>query len=82
MRANGCARLPADRPFQPSMIEPLQSILVNVEVVGEPAVPESANLNESSSSHSKPTTQTIDPSVLQDLVNHYSAELLGFEPNL
>ena len=81
MRLDVCARLPVDHPFQPPVIEPLQSIPADAEVVGEPAVFESANPNESSSSHPKPTTQTSDPSVLDELVNHYSGELPGFEPN-
>jgi len=80
MRVDVCSRLPADHPFQPTMIEPLQSIPTNVEVVGEPAVSESANLSESS--HPTPTTQASEPSVLDDLVNHYSGELPGYEPNL
>jgi len=75
MRLDVCARLPVDHPFQPPVIEPLQSIPVDAEVVGEPVVFESANPNESSSSHPKPTTQTSDPSVLDELANHYSGEL-------
>jgi len=82
MRLDVCARLPADHPFQPPVIEPLQSIPVDAEVVGEPAVPKSANHEESSSSHPKPTTQTSDQSVLVELANHYSGELPRFEPNL
>ena len=81
MRLDVCARLPADHPFHPSVIEPLQSIPVDVEVVGEPAVPESESHEESSSSQPKPTTQTSDQSVLDELANHYSGELPGFEPN-
>jgi len=81
MRLDVCARLPADHPFQPPVIEPLQSIPADAEVVGEPAVSDSTN-NESSSSNPKPTTQTSDPSVLDELANHYSGELPGFEPNL
>jgi len=63
------------------MIEPLQSITTDAEVVGEPTGPESTN-HELSLSPSKPTTQTSDPSVIQDLINQYSGELPGFEPNL
>jgi hypothetical protein len=81
LRVNVCARLPANHPFQPPMIEPLQSIPAGVEGVSEPAVPASSNLNESSSSHSKPTTQTSEPSVLDELVNHCSGELPGYETN-
>jgi len=82
MRLDFCARLPADHPFQPLVIEPLQFIPADAEVVGEPAVPESANPEESSSSHPKPTNQTSEQSVLDELANHYSGELPGFEPNL
>jgi len=77
-----CVRLPADHPFQPLVIEPLQSIPADSEVVGEPAVLESANHEESSSSHLEPTTQTSDQFVLVELANHYSGELPRFEPNL
>jgi len=82
MRVDVCKGLPANHPFQPPMIEPLQSIPADVEVEGEPTVPESVNHEESSSSHPKPTTQTSDPSVLVELANHYSGELPEFESNL
>ena len=49
MRLDVCARLPHDHPFQPPMNEPLQSIPADAQVVGEPAVPKSANYEESSS---------------------------------
>jgi len=79
-RINACARLPVDHP-QPPMIEPLQSIPANAEVVGDQTGPEYDN-QEVSVSPPKPTTQTSDPAVIQDLINHYSGELPGFEPNL
>jgi len=79
MRVDVCARLPADHRLQPPMIECIQSIPTDVEGVDEPAGPESANI--SISSHPKSTTQTTEPSVLDDLVNHYSGELPGYEPN-
>jgi hypothetical protein len=82
MRFNVCARLPADHPFQPPMIEPLQSIPTDAENLGELAVPVSGNHESSSSSHPKPTTHTLEPSVLENLINHYSGELPGVEPNL
>jgi len=80
-RINPCVRLPVDHPLLPPMIEPLQSIPADAEVVGEPTGPEYAN-HEVSLPPSKPTTQISDPSVIQDLINHYSGELPGFEPNL
>ena len=76
MRLDVCARLPADHPFQPPMIEPLQSLPAD-----EPVVAKSTNYEESSS-HPKPTTQTSESSVLDELVNHYSGELPGSELNL
>jgi len=76
-RINACARLPVNHPLQPPMIEPLQFIHGNVEVIDEQIGHESAN-HEVSLSPSKPTTQTSDPSVIQDLINHYSSELPGF----
>jgi len=80
MRLDVCARLLANHHFQPPVMEPLQSIPVDAEVVGEPAGPESANLEESSS-YPILTTQTSEQSVLDELANHYSGELPGFEPN-
>jgi len=77
-RFNACARLPVDHPLQPLMIETLQSIPDDAKVVGEPTWPESAN-HEVSLSPSKPTTQTSDPSVIQDLINHYSGEIASSE---
>jgi len=80
-RINACVRLPADYPPQPPMIEPLQSIPADVEVVGDQTGPKSAN-HEVSVSLPKPTTQTFEPSVLDNLVNHYSRELPGYETSL
>jgi len=40
MRINVCARLPADHPFQPPFIQPLQSIPADAKVTNEQAVPE------------------------------------------
>jgi len=64
------------------MIEPIQSLPVDVEGVDEPVVAKSANHEKSSSSHPTPTTQAFEPSVLDDLVNDYSGELPGYESNL
>ena len=78
IRIDVCEILPADHPLQPPMIECLQSIPADAEGVDEPAGSESANI--STSSHSNSTTQTPEPSVLDDLVNHYSGELPSYEP--
>jgi len=42
-RINACARLPADHPLQPPMIEPLQSIPADAKVVGDQTGPKSSN---------------------------------------
>jgi len=81
IRINACVRLPTDHPLQPPMIEQLQSIPADAEVVGDQTGPESAN-HEVSVFSPKQTTQTSDPSVIQDLINPYSGELPGFEPSL
>jgi len=79
MRVDVCARLPADHPLQPPMIELIQSLPADAEGVDEPAGFESTNISESS--NHKSTTQTTEPSMLDDLVNHYSGELPSYEPN-
>jgi len=63
------------------MMEPLQSIPVDAEVVGDQTGHEYAN-HEVSVSLPKPNTQTSEPSVLDNLVNHYSGELPGYETNI
>ena len=42
-RINDCARLPADHPLQPPMIEPLQFVPADAEVVNDQTLPEFAN---------------------------------------
>jgi len=79
-RINACVILPADHPLQPPMIEPLQFVPADAEGVDDQTGSESAN-NEVSLSPSKTTTQSSEPSVLDNLVNHYSCELPGCETN-
>jgi len=81
MRIDICNRLPANHLLQPPMVEPLQTIPVDAEIGSEQAEPEYDN-HVSSLSQPQPTTQTSDPSILEELANHYSDELPGFEPNL
>jgi len=47
-RVDLCAKLPPDHPFQPPMIDCLQSILADAEGVDEPAESVSANISTSS----------------------------------
>jgi hypothetical protein len=67
MKIQVSARLPADHPFEPPMIEPLQFVPADVETIGEPVGPESTNLNVS------------EPSILDEST---IGELPDFEPNL
>ena len=71
MRINVCARLPADHPFQPPFIQPLQPIPADAEVMNEQAVPE-PNIPETSSSQPQPSTQTCEP-------NHEKASELTYD---
>ena len=70
MRIDVCNKLSANHPLQPPMVEPLQTIPVDVEVGCEQAGPESG-IPETSSSQPQPSTQTSEPSVLDELANHY-----------
>jgi len=81
MRVDVCQRLPADHPFQPPFIQPLQTIHANAEVESDQAEPQSDIPISSSSSQPQPTIQTSDPFVLEALANHYNGELPGFRPN-
>jgi len=80
MRIDVCNRLPTNHPIKPPMVEPLQTIPTDAEAGSEQAEPESDN-HVSSPSQPQLTTQTSDPSVLEELANHYSGELPSFKPN-
>jgi hypothetical protein len=82
IRIDVCARLPAEHPFQPPFIQPLQSIHANAKVEKEQAMPDFDVSASTSTSQPQPITQTSDPSVLDELANHYSGELPGIELNL
>ena len=76
-----CNKLPVNHPIQPPMIESLQTIPADAKVGCEQAEPESG-IPETSLSQPQPSTQTSEPSILDELANHYQGELPGFEPNL
>jgi len=83
-RVDACKNLPANHPLQPPMIEPIQSIPVDAEGAVDYTGSGSTNIDVSSSHPNSPTqtTQTSEPSIIQDLMNHYSGELPGYESNL
>jgi len=80
------SRNPGDvsRALQPPMIEHIQSIPADAEGAVDYTGSDSANIDVSSSHPNSPTqtTQTSEPSIIQDLVNHYSGELPEYETNL
>jgi len=86
-RIDACKNLPADHPLQPPMIEPIQYIPVDAEGAADYTGPDSANINVSSShpncltQTTQTTIQTSEPLIIQNLVNHYSGELLENESN-
>ncbi len=79
MKADFYNRLPANHPLKPPMIEPISFVPADEEVIGEQVGPETANLIVSSS-HPTSTTQTSEPSVLENLINHYSSEFQMLTP--
>jgi len=76
MKDDHCNRLPVNHPLKPPMIEPISFVPADEEVIGEQVGLESTNLVVSSS-HPTSTTKTSEPSVLENLINHYSSELPG-----
>jgi len=69
------------------MIEPIQSISANAEGADDHTGTYIANIDVSSSKPNFPTqttqtsTKTSEPSIIQNLVNHYSGELPEYETN-
>jgi len=80
-RINAYVRLPTDHPLQPPMIEPIHFVLADAEGVNDHTGPESTNIDVSLSP-TQTTTKTNEPSIIQDLMNHYLGELPGYETNL
>jgi len=72
----------SSHPNQPSVIKPLNFAPANAEVISEQVGSESANIVESSSPQPKSPTKSSEPSVLENMVNHYLGELPGVESNL
>jgi len=83
-RIEACKNLPADHPLQPPMIDPIQFVLADVEGVADHTGTNIANIDVSSSqpiSQTQTSTQTYEPSIIQNLVNHYSGELPEYKSN-
>jgi len=82
MRINVCQKLPVNHHLKPPFIQPLQTIHTDAQFESEPTGPTSDIPETTTSSQSQPTTQTSDPSVLEELSNHFKGELPGFQPTL
>jgi len=79
-RIDACKNLPADHPLQPPLIEPIQSIPTDAEGANDHAGTNNANINvalphPTSPTQTAPTKETSEPSIIQNLVDHYSGEL-------
>jgi len=86
-RIDACIYLPTDHPQQPPVIEAIQSIPADAEGADDHIGTESANINVSSAhltspTQTTPTKETSEPSIIQNLVHHYSGELPEYETNL
>jgi len=69
------------------VIEPNQSILADAEGADDHTGTDCANINVSSPhptspTQTTPTTETYEPSIIHNLVDHYSGELPEYESNL
>ena len=72
----------SSHPNQPSVIKPINFAHGDAEVISEQVGSESANIIESSSPQPKSPTRSSEPTILENLVNHYSEESPGVESNL
>jgi len=86
-RIDAFKNLPANHPLQPPLIEPIQFVPTDAEGAVDYPGSDSINIDVSSSHPNSPTqttqtTHTSEPSIIQDLMNHYLGELLGYESNI
>ena len=70
---DACKNLPASHPLQPPMIDYTGTNFVNIDV--------SSSHPNSPTQTTQTTTETYEPSIIQNLVNHYSGELPKYETN-
>jgi len=83
-RIDVCKNLPADHPLQSHVIEPIQLVPADADGVDDHTGINIANIDESSSQpiSQTQTAETSEPSIIQNLVDHYSGELPEYESNL
>jgi len=86
-RIDACIHLLADHPLQPPMIEPIQSFPTDAEGTDDHTRTYIANMDVSSSKPNsliqttQTSTKTSEPSIIQNLIDHYSGELPEYESN-
>jgi len=83
-RIDVCKNLPADHPLQPPVIEPIQFVPADAEGVDDHTWIDIANIDVSTSQpiSQTQTAETFEPSIIQNLVDHYSGDLPEYESNL
>jgi len=67
-------RLPEGHWGRPDFLNPIQSIAPDSEIP-------TTSTSTKPQSQPKPATQSSDPSILEELANHYLGELPSFKPN-
>jgi len=73
-KIDACIHLPADHPLQPPMIEPIQSLPADAKGADDHTGSDITNIDVSSSKSNSPTqttTETSEPSIIQNLIDHY-----------
>jgi len=67
-------RLPEGHWARPDFLSPIQSIAPKSDIP-------TTSISTEPQSQPKPATRSSDPSILEELANHYSGELTSFKPN-
>ena len=82
-RIDACIHLPADHPLKQPVIEPIQFVPVDLKGVDDHTGTNIANIDVSSSQpiSQTQTAETSKPSIIQNLVDHYSGKLPEYESN-
>jgi len=83
-KIDACKNLPADHPLQPPVIKTIQFVPADAEGVDDHTGTYIANIEVSSFQpiSQTQTFETSKPSIIHNLVDHYSGELPEYESNL
>jgi len=82
-RIDACKNLPVDHPLQPPIIEPIQFVPADAEGADDHTGTDISYIDVSSSQpiSQTQTAETSEPSIIQNLVNHYPGKLPEYESN-